>query len=283
MQIAFLGTGRMGTELALHLLHGHDVTVWNRNPERTRRLTDAGATAAASVAAAVAGRPVVVSCLFGPDSVREVITGADALASGQLWIDATTVGPQDAEEFAAWARERGVRYVHAPVVGTIGPARNGALGVYVGGEDAAARSEAEDIVRPWADPTRLHQVDTAPQASAAKLLANLALAVSLQGLVEALRLGHAQGFTTGRVLDLLDKTGLAFPAGMKRNHILGRTFDDAHFTADALAKDLRLMLRSTPDPLPAATAALESFTRAQRDGRGASDISVIAAPEVDPA
>lgn len=280
MQIAFLGTGRMGTELALHLLAAHDVTVWNRNPDRTRRLADAGAAVASSAAEAVAGKPVVVSCLFGPDSVRDVITTPDALAAGQLWIDSTTVGPDDAEEFAAWARRRGVRYVHAPVVGTIGPARNGALGVYVGGEDAAARAEAEEIVRPWADPTRLHQVDSASQASAAKLLANLALAVSMQGLVEALRLGHAQGFTTERVLDLLDKTGLAFPAGMKRHHILGGAFDDAHFTADALAKDIRLMLRSTPDPLPATTAALEAFTRAQRAGRGASDISVIVAPEV---
>lgn len=281
MEIAFLGTGRMGTELALHLLTSHRLTVWNRTPGRTARLEAAGASVAGTVADAVRGRPVVVTALFGPETVREVITGPDVLETGTLWLDATTVSPADAAEFAAWADAAGVRYVHTPVVGTLGPARNGALGVYVGGTDAAARAEAEDIVRPWADPTRLHQVDTAPQAAAAKLLANLALAVSLQGLVEALRLGHAQGFTTERVLDLLDKTGLAFPAAMKRAQVTTGVFDDAHFTADALAKDIRLMLRSTPEPLPATTVALESFVRAQRAGQGDWDISVIAQPEVD--
>ncbi len=281
MDIAFLGTGRMGTELALHLLAQHRVTAWNRTPERTQRVAAAGAEVASSVAEAVAGKPVVVTSLFGPDSVRETILRPDALAAGQLWVDSTTVSPADAEEFAAWAAARGVRYVHTPVVGTLGPARDGSLGVYVGGADAAARTEAEELVRPWADPSRLQQLDTAAQAATAKLLANLALAVSMQGLVEALRLGHAQGLSTARVLDLLDKTGLAFPAGMKRQHLLSRGFSDAHFTADALAKDIRLMLRSTPDPLPATTAALESFTAAQRAGRGDFDISVIAAPELD--
>ncbi|HQD60896.1 MAG TPA: NAD(P)-binding domain-containing protein [Propioniciclava tarda] len=279
MKIAFLGTGLMGTELALHLVKEHDVVVWNRTSERTERVVAAGASVASSVAAAVAGRPVVVTSLFGPDTVREVITSPDALGAGVLWIDSTTVSPEDADEFAAWAEARGVRYVHTPVVGTIGPARNGALGVYVGGTDAAARAEAEDIVRPWADPVRLKQVDSAAKAAGAKLLANLALAVSLQGLAEALRLGKAEGFTAEEVLDLLEYTGLAFPAKMKRAQVLSGEFDDAHFTADALAKDIRLMLRSTPDPLPATTAALEALTREQRAGRGASDISVLLAPE----
>lgn len=279
MKIAFLGTGLMGTELALHLVKDHDVVVWNRTSERTERVVAAGASVASSVAVAVAGRPVVVTSLFGPDTVREVITGPDAVGAGVLWIDSTTVSPEDADEFAAWADARGVRYVHTPVVGTIGPARNGALGVYVGGSDADARAEAEDIVRPWADPVRLKQVDSAAKAAGAKLLANLALAVSLQGLAEALRLGKAEGFTAEEVLDLLEYTGLAFPAKMKRAQVLSGEFDDAHFTADALAKDIRLMLRSTPDPLPATTAALEALTREQRAGRGASDISVLLAPE----
>lgn len=278
MKIAVLGTGRMGTELALHLLKSHELTVFNRTPERAQRLVDAGATAAPTAAEAARGSDAVVTVLFGPDTVREVILGGDVLSEGQLWIDSTTVSPADADEFATWADAHGVQYVHAPVVGTLGPARAGKLGVYVGGTDAAARGRAEDIVRPWADPERLKQVDSAREAAVAKLLANLALAVSMQGLVEALRLGLAQGLAPERVLDLLDKTGLAFPAGMKREQVTTGQFDDAHFTADALAKDIRLMLRSTPAPLPATTAALESFARAQADGRGDSDISVIVEP-----
>src|SRR5699024_12424033 len=55
MRIAFLGTGRMGTELALHLLSDHQLTVWNRTREKTSRLAEAGASVADSPAGAVTG------------------------------------------------------------------------------------------------------------------------------------------------------------------------------------------------------------------------------------
>lgn len=155
--IAFLGTGRMGTELALHLVADHPVAVWNRSAERAAGVVAAGATLASTVGEAVAGKTVVVSCLFGPDTVREVVIGSGALPAGALWIDATTVSPADAAEFAGWAAEHGVRYVHTPVVGSIGPARKGMLGVYVGGASPTDRDEAKAIVRPWADPDRLRR------------------------------------------------------------------------------------------------------------------------------
>ena len=277
MTIAFLGTGRMGTELALYLIKHHEVVAWNRTRPRTERVARAGARVADSAAEAVAASDVVVTSLFGPDTVREVVTTPGLIPAGTLWLDSTTISPADAGQFADWAAEHGVRYVHTPVVGTLGPARKGALGVYVGGTDPAARDEAEDIVRPWADPTRLQQVPTAAEAATAKLLANLALALNMQGLVEALRLGRSQGLHPERVLDLLAGTGLAFGATLKRGQITSEDFEDAQFTVDALAKDIRMMIRSSNDPLPATTAALESFTTVEDAGHGEFDISAIAA------
>ncbi|BBE21923.1 hypothetical protein MN0502_08060 [Arthrobacter sp. MN05-02] len=69
-------------------------------------------------------------------------------------------------------------------------------------------------------------------------------------------------------------------AGMKGPVITAGTFGDTQFSADLLAKDARLMLRSTPDPLPAVTAVLQSLTDAQRAGSGDDDIAVIAKPEL---
>ncbi len=141
-----------------------------------------------------------------------------------------------------------------------------------------------DVVEPlaelWADVERLRRVPTPAAAATGKLLANLALGVTLQGLVEALRLGKANGLDAAAVLDQLEGTGLAVIAGMKGALITGGTFDDTQFSADLLAKDLRLMLRSSEDPLPAVTAALQSLTDAQRLGSGNDDIAVIAKPEL---
>lgn len=280
MKIALLGIGRMGHELGVHLLQaGHDLTVWNRTPAAAERLRDAGATHADSPEAAVQDADVVMTVLFGPDTVREVVLSGLEIPAEAVWFDVTTVSPEDAREFADYATAAGVRYVHGPVIGSLAPARAGQLGVLLGGA-----AEDIDVVEPlaalWADAERLRRVATPADAATGKLLANLALGITLQGLVEALRLGKANGLDAAAVLDLLKGTGLGVIAGMKGPVITGGTFGDTQFSADLLAKDARLMLRSTPDPLPAVTAVLQSLTEAQRAGEGDDDIAVIAKPEL---
>lgn len=262
MRIAFLGTGRMGTELALHLLADHELTVWNRTASRTERLAEAGAGVAATPAEAVEGAEVVVSSLFGPDAVRETITGPSLITEGVPWVDTTTVSPADAEEFAAAVPT----YVGVPVIGTLGPARAGKLGVYVGTPDGALRDQVLALVAPWADPDRLRGVDSAAKAATGKLLANLALAVSAQGLREALALGEATGTPAEDVLDMLGSTGLAFIARMKGPFVRGeRGTEGGDFTADAIAKDARLMIDTVE------AAAGSSTGTGSSDGSGSAD------------
>ncbi|PWH07525.1 hydroxyacid dehydrogenase [Brachybacterium endophyticum] len=276
MKIAFLGTGRMGTELALQLIGaGHELTAWNRTRERTERVAEAGAEVAGSPGAAVDGAELIVTSLFGPDTVREVVTGPGLVPDGVTWVDTTTVSPAYADEFAAAVDS----YVAAPVVGTLGPARNGSLGVYVGTHDAERRAQVAELVAPWADPDRLQQVDSARAAATGKLLANLALAVSAQGLREALALGDACGVTPEQTLDMLGSTGLAFIAGMKGPFVRGeRSTDGGDFTVDAIAKDARLMLDTVGGDLPALHAALGSLEGQQHAGRGDHDFSAMLVP-----
>ena len=280
MKIALLGVGRMGHELGVHLVAaGHEVTAWNRTASAVGRLEEAGATAAPSAEDAVRDADVVMTVLFGPDTVRDVVLSGLEIPADAVWLDVTTVSPEDAREFAEYATAAGIRYVHGPVIGSLAPARAGALGVLLGGA-AADVDVVEPLAALWADAERLRRVATPSDAATGKLLANLALGVSLQGLVEALRLGAANGLDAAAVLDLLKGTGLGVIAGMKGPVITGDTFGDTQFSADLLAKDARLMLRSTPDPLPAVTALLQSLTDAQRAGRGDDDIAVIAKPEL---
>ncbi|WP_349259598.1 NAD(P)-binding domain-containing protein [Actinospica sp.] len=111
--------------MAAHLVaDGHDVTVWNRTRSATVPLTDLGALAAATASDAVDGAEVVITALFGPDAVREVVVDAGLpIAHGALWIDVTTISPADATSFDTWAQAQGVAYVHAPVIGSLPPAR----------------------------------------------------------------------------------------------------------------------------------------------------------------
>ncbi|MFP3714490.1 NAD(P)-dependent oxidoreductase [Puerhibacterium sp. TATVAM-FAB25] len=278
--VALLGTGRMGHELAVHLLRaGHRVTAWNRTPAGADRTVDAGAERAATAREATAGRPVVMTVLFGPDAVQETVLDGDVLDPGTVWLDVTTVGPEDAARYARWAAAHGVRYVHGPVVGTLGPARAGKLGVYLGGEEAAVQ-EVLPLARLWADPERLRVVPRPQDAAVGKLLANLALGVSVQGLVEALRLARSQGTAPADALAMLGSTGLGFIAGMKRDVILDGTFEDTQFSVDLLAKDARLMLAAAGTSLPAVEALLGTLEFAQAAGRGDHDIAAAVVPEL---
>ena len=178
----------MGTELALKLVDDHELTVWNRTAEKAEPLVSRGATAASTPTEAVEGAELVITCLFGPDIVREVVIEPGLIPDGVTWADATTISPADAAAFA----DAVPGYVHTPVVGSLPPARAGKLGVYAGGADASRRSKVADVVAPWAaaNPERLKEVDTAAGAATGKLLANLALAVTIEGFKEALLLGE---------------------------------------------------------------------------------------------
>lgn len=278
MRIAVLGLGRMGRALTPHLLAGgHQVVVFNRTDTAGRAANLDGAVVAASAAEAVADAEAVITVLFGPDTVRDVVTNGDLpFPAGALWIDVTTIAPPDAAQFATWSRTRDIRYVHAPLVGSLAPARAGTLGVLLGGpaDDVA---EASHITAAWADPSRIYRFPTAAQAAAAKLLINVGLAVVTQGLAEAISVGSSAGLGLPDILAVLDRTPLAGLVAVKGETVQNRTFTQAQFTVDALAKDAALATASTPIPLPALRAAQLSLSRQQEAGHGDWDFSVIAA------
>ena len=276
--VAFLGLGRMGRILAGHLVvAGHDLRVWNRTPGPEAELVARGAVPAPGAQEAVDGADVVFTALFGPPAVREVVLEALDVRRGTLWVDITTVGPEDATFFAAWAQERGVHYVHAPVIGSLGPAAARSLGVLVGGPEA---ERAVPFVSLWADPERLQVLPDAAAAATGKLVANLALAVSFQGLVEAVRLGRSAGLDVDQVLTILKGTGLGAIAAMKGENLRSGTFTDTQFSASLLLKDVGLMLRTAGVALPALTAAAQALLVAERTGHGEDDFSVIARLDV---
>jgi len=279
----------MGRELAKHLLAaGHQLTVWNRTAAATDSLTDVGAVCADTPEHAAQGQDIVITCLFGPDTVHDVILNNDVLAPGTLWLDITTVGPDDADHFAAWAQQHGIRYVAGPVVGSLAPARAKKLGVYLGGAPADV-AEARPFAALWADPERLVEVPTPRAAAVGKLLANLALGVALEGLVEALRFGRALGVGTADVLKMLKSTALNWIVDFKSSMILDNSFADTQFSVDLLAKDARLMLSAVPETaqahtainLPAVQALLATLETTQQAGHGDYDIAAAVIPELD--
>ena len=140
-----------------------------------------------------------------------IAAGAPA---GTLVIDNTTTGPDAARRARRAGRELGLRYVDAPVVGSLQPAREGTLGIVVGGsdEDVAA---ARPLLELWGAPDRIRHLGPVGAGNALKAVINMCLGIAMAGVGEAMRLG-ADCSTADLVLDALEAGPFGFSVKQKR-------------------------------------------------------------------
>jgi 3-hydroxyisobutyrate dehydrogenase len=273
--VAFLGLGRMGVPMAAHVARaGHALTVWNRTPGRAASLLELGAREAKTIGEAVAGADIVVIMLFGPEAVRDVLPTVVKNAPGALVIDASTIGPDAAHEFGRMCAEGGLRYVDAPVAGSVKPATDGMLGVFLGGapDDVAA---AHPIVSLWGDPDRITHVGGVGSASALKLCLNQGLGVMAAGVGEALRLGHDLGLPRDVLLLALSQTAYGWYLNQKLPMLQSRDYSGTTFSIDLIAKDLALAVAAADSDLEVTRAVLDQTRRALAAGHSGEDYGAI--------
>jgi 3-hydroxyisobutyrate dehydrogenase len=276
MRVAFLGLGRMGVLMARHVLDaGHELVVWNRTPGRAGDLAAAGAREATSPADAAEGADAVVTMLFGPDSVREVLP--QVLRPGLLVVDSTTIGPQAARELGRLAEDAGARYADAPVAGSTGPARDGTLGVLAGCREQDW-PDVEPLLHLWGDPAKVRRVGGVGAGSALKLCVNQGIGVLAAGLGETLRLGRDLGLDRTLLLDVLGATTYGWTLQQKRSMVEDDDYTATQFSLDLLAKDLDLALQAggrDGADLAVTRAALQQAQRALEAGHAGEDYAAV--------
>jgi 3-hydroxyisobutyrate dehydrogenase len=281
MIIGIAGTGRMGGAIAQRLIEcGHNVTVWNRTPDKTKAARAAGAGLAATAAELATGCEAVISILTNAAAIDSVYRGAQGLLSGdlrgKLFIEMSTVRPDAERALAAALAERGAQMVECPVGGTVGPAREGKLIGLVGADDAAferAKPLLEKMCR------RIERCGPVGAGATMKLAVNLPLIVFWEAFGEAMALTRPLGFDAARLVELFTETAggtnvLKNRAALVAKALAGEATGPATFDLDAMRKDLRTMLeeaRSRGFELPAAASTLSAFDEASAAGQGGID------------
>jgi 3-hydroxyisobutyrate dehydrogenase len=285
MKIGIAGTGRMGAAIAQRLMGlGHEVTVWNRTAEKTKDLAAAGAKVAASPAALVEAAEAIITILTDDKAIEALYHGPQGLlsgkAKGKLFIEMSTVRPEVEVALEARVKQKGGALVECPVGGTTGPAREGKLFGFAGGEDAdvaRARPVLEQMCR------RVEHVGPAGSGARMKLAINLPLFVYWQALGEALLLCRSLNLDPERLMSILADTSGAANVLKVRGaaiaaHMAGKGAGPVSFAVDLVCKDLRTMIaeaKALGGTLPAAETALKCFEDAARSGLGAADQSVL--------
>jgi 3-hydroxyisobutyrate dehydrogenase-like beta-hydroxyacid dehydrogenase len=267
-RIGFLGLGIMGSAMAGRLIAtGHDVIVWNRSPEATDALVNAGATRATTAAEALAA-PISVS-MFANDEAAEAVLTRAALtgAPGRVHVNMASVSPAAADRLGEVHHSAGVDYVAAPVLGRPPVAAAGALNIIVAGPEAALDTVStvldalgERVWRFGADPRR---------ANATKITVNFTIMHALQALAEGVTLVESHDIDAAEFVDLL--SGTLFAGVVYSGYgaaIAERRYSPALFALPLGLKDLGLAEDLAAEggvTLPTAVVLRDRFERAVAD------------------
>jgi 3-hydroxyisobutyrate dehydrogenase/glyoxylate/succinic semialdehyde reductase len=280
MKIAFIGLGIMGSRMAANLLAGgFSLTVHNRTRDKADALVSQGARWAGTPREAAEGADVVITMLAHPQAVEQTALGEagflDAMASGAVWADCSTVHPGFSRRMAAEASARGVKFLDAPVAGTKQPAQDAQLVFWVGGA-----ADAVETCRPVFGKMgrQVNHVGENGMGSSFKVVFNHMLAVTMLAFSEGVVLGESLGIPREALLNAMLGSAVVPPylAG-KRSRIESGEYE-ADFPLRWLQKDLQMVAEAayeTGTAMPLSNAAKEAYQLAVRAGYGDADMAAI--------
>jgi len=281
MKVGIAGIGKMGNAIGSRLLSlGYSVTVWNRTSDKASTLLNAGAQWASSPKVLAESVDTVITLLTNEAAIDAVYSGTEGLLSGAgahpTFIDMSTVNPAKPPELALRVKAVGAAYLECPVGGSIGPAKEGKLLGFVGG-NAADLAKVQALLEHLCK--RVEHVGTYGAGSTMKMAVNLPLMVYWQTLGEALSLIDHLKLDPQRVVDILSESSggpnMLKVRGPLLVQALGHQKNDM-VTVDVatMRKDMRTMLalaQTNHRELPLTSMALEKFNEAADSGLDGKD------------
>lgn len=242
--IAVLGTGIMGAPMARNLARaGFAVRVWNRTREKAERLAADGATVGDTPAAAATDADFVLTMLTNGAAVEETMIGdngaLDAMRRDAIWLQCSTVGIDATHRLGELAKERGIAFVDAPVLGTKKPAEEAKLIVLASGP-----TECEESCRPVFEAIgqRYRWLGEAGTGSRLKLVMNGWVLTVVGAVSEAVALAERLGLDPELFLETLEGSQTDTPyAHIKGEAMIRREFPTA-FPVSGAAKDIGLII-----------------------------------------
>jgi 3-hydroxyisobutyrate dehydrogenase-like beta-hydroxyacid dehydrogenase len=274
MQVAILGTGKMGGAIARRLnAEGHQLTVWNRTRNRAEAL--GVGRVAATPAEAVESAEVVISILTDADAIRaaylEGTGGAVGAARNQVFVEMSTAGPDVVKELQPAIERAGAQFVECPVLGSIAAMETGKGLLFAAGDDAAME-RARPVLEALGEVRRIKDPESAAKL---KLIANTVL-MGLSALAaEVMAAGAAAGVDTEDVFWVL--TRFAPALGARRAGYVEHRYEPVTFALHDAVKDLRLateVFKRAGASTPLTMKAKELFEKAAETA-GELDLSAI--------
>jgi 3-hydroxyisobutyrate dehydrogenase-like beta-hydroxyacid dehydrogenase len=267
MRVGFIGLGHMGSAMAANLVRaGHDVTVFNRSPGKSRALLELGAHEATGVVDACQGE-VVITMLADDAALTRIAFAKDGiiacLRTSAIHISMSTISVALSKSLAEAHAEAGQRFVAAPVFGRPDMAAAAKLFIVTAGDPAAVAA-----CKPLFDVLGQKTLPLGAEpawANLVKLSGNFLQAAAIEALGEAIALVGKAGIDRRAYVDLITSTLFnALPYKTYGGLIAESKFHPAGFAAPLGYKDIRLALAAAESlsvPMPLGSLLHDRFLR----------------------
>jgi len=277
--IGLVGLGIMGKPMARNLLKaGHKLIVYDIVPQAIDEIMSEGAEGAHSgkevgercdfVITMVPNSPHVKAAIFGENGI------AEGIKAGSLIVDMSSIDPGVSREVGTALKDKGVRFLDAPVSGGEPKAIDGTLAIMVGG-DQSDFDEAKPIFDAMGSAVLCGDIGA---GQVTKLANQIVVALNIAAVGEALTLAMKSGVDPDLVYQAI-RGGLAGSTVMdaKAPMMMDRNFKPG-FRISLHIKDLQNALsagQNTGTPLPLTAMAMEMMQAIKIDGHLEDDHSAL--------
>lgn len=275
--IGWIGTGRMGYEMAARLARGGaDVTVWNRTKAKAEPLAQVGAKVADRVED-LAGCDIVFCMVSTWDDVKEVMFRLleKSARVPKLVVECSSISLEGSAELRGLLERRGIAYLAAPVSGNAKVIKAGKLSFVCSGP-----RKAFDDALPWLKmiAPSASWVGEGELARIVKICHNVFLGVVTQSLAEITVLAEKAGVPRHAFLEFMNQSVMGSTFSRYKTPAFVNLDFKVTFTPYLLRKDMDLGLdagRKYEVPMPLATATRDLIQAMMGRGWTSEDFATL--------
>ncbi|WQU98782.1 NAD(P)-dependent oxidoreductase [Helicobacter pylori] len=276
MKIGWIGLGAMGTPMATRLRDaGLEVSVYNRTESKATPLKEKGVAVYTSPIDLAAKVDLVFTMLSDK-------TAIDAVLSPEFWeqmskkivVNMSTIAPLESLSLEKIAQKHQATYLEAPVSGSVGAAKAGALLILAAGDEEVVTQLKPVLAYLGSQTFYLGKVG---QGARAKLSINSLLAQMGVAYSEALLLAKHLGVDLEQFLQVVSQSGMNSPLFQAKKGMWLQDNYPAAFSLKLMLKDIRLAKNEAGEAieLPFLFKAQELYSQAAKSGLGGLDMAAV--------
>ncbi|WQV00159.1 NAD(P)-dependent oxidoreductase [Helicobacter pylori] len=276
MKIGWIGLGAMGTPMATRLRDaGLEVSVYNRTESKATPLKEKGVAVYTSPIDLAAKVDLVFTMLSDK-------TAIDAVLSPEFWeqmskkivVNMSTIAPLESLSLEKIAQKHQATYLEAPVSGSVGAAKAGALLILAAGDEEVVTQLKPVLAYLGSQTFYLGKIG---QGTGAKLSINSLLAQMGVAYSEALLLAKHLGVDAESFLQIIGQSGMNSPLFQAKKGMWLQDNYPAAFSLKLMLKDIRLAKNEAGEAmkLPFLFQAEELYSQAAKSGLGGLDMAAV--------